>query len=241
MVYAVRPFYSLPPIRLTPHQSPSVAMDPTNPPAYAPTSATRSASVIEHSWNKRPNYVRLYVSFPSFPETLSLRHIFRVRKFAHHTSLSPRKKRIVSRQSSPPPKGKSPRILMSSFVSGVRTRPLSCVQHISPHPIQRSSIELNPYPLLPWRRGNRPVTIFPLYCRSFRDPRHQPCSNPSSHIPNFLNLSSFFTGARDRGSMLSKTSFPTSGQIITPTTRTWQFSRQSVDGSRSQVYLTLTM
>jgi len=38
-----------------------------NPPAYALTPVTRSASVTEHSWNKRPNYVRPYVSLPSFP------------------------------------------------------------------------------------------------------------------------------------------------------------------------------
>jgi len=108
-------------------QSQNVATDPTNLPAYVPTSVTGSVPITEHSWNKTPNYVRPYVSLPSFPETLSFRHIFRVQKYAHPTSLLPRKKRPVSRQSSPPPNGKSPHMPTSSFVLRVHIRSLSYI------------------------------------------------------------------------------------------------------------------
>jgi len=66
-VYAVRLFISLPRSVLTHYQSPNVATDPMNPPVYAPAPVARLVSVIEHSWNKKPNYVRPYVSLPSFP------------------------------------------------------------------------------------------------------------------------------------------------------------------------------
>ena len=118
---SVRSVYSIlsPRSVLTHDQSPNVAMDPTNPPAYVPTPVTKSGFVIEHSWKKRPNYVRPYVSLPSSPGTLSPRHASRVRKYVHPISLSPGRKRTVSRQSSPPPNGKSPRMLANSFASRV--------------------------------------------------------------------------------------------------------------------------
>jgi len=75
---SMRSVYSFPFPRsvLTHYQSPNVATDPMNPPAYAPTPVTRLVSVIEHSWNKRPNYVRPYVSLPSFPRNpLTSSHI----------------------------------------------------------------------------------------------------------------------------------------------------------------------
>jgi len=48
---SMRSVYSFPLPRsvLTHHQSPNVATDPMNPPAYAPILVTRSVSVIEHS------------------------------------------------------------------------------------------------------------------------------------------------------------------------------------------------
>ena len=118
---------------LTHDQSPNAAMDPTNPPAFVPTPVSRSVSIIERSWNKRPDYVRPYVSLPSSPGTLSLCHISRVQKYARPTYLSPRRRKPGSRQSSLPPNGKSPHILTSSFVSRVHIRP-SRVSNLS-HPI----------------------------------------------------------------------------------------------------------
>ena len=56
---------------LTHHQKLNAAMGPMKLLAYAPTPVTRLVSVIEHSWNKRPNYVKPYVSLPSFPRNPS--------------------------------------------------------------------------------------------------------------------------------------------------------------------------
>jgi hypothetical protein len=145
----MRSVYSIPFPRsvLIHDQSPNVAMDPMNSLVYAPTSVIKLASVIEHSWNKRPSYVRPYVSLPSFPETLSFRHIFRVQKYAHPMSLSPRRKSPVSRRSSPPQNRKSPRTPTSSLVLRVYIRP-HWLSNLS-HPIRSRDRRSN---RIPFRR-----------------------------------------------------------------------------------------
>ena len=131
---SMRSAYSIlsPKFVLTHDQSPNTAMDQTNPPAYVPISVTRSVPTTELPWSKRPNYVGPYVSFPPFPETLPPHRILRVRKYARPTSISPRRKRTVLKQSSSLPNRKSPFALTRPFVPRVYIR-LSCVSNLSHH------------------------------------------------------------------------------------------------------------